>query len=789
VAHDTGSTLSPSGSSQGVDAYRTDADSSGVTGSASSREEPVVKKPMVNGAGIIHGKLFEAPAGGKKSSRSSGSGNKSNHKPSADEDHDDMYQKSSHQQLPISNVGAAGSSSSSQRTAASYSKSQKTSSTVKASSSTTTTTSSSSNKKPGNGQSSSSKNSTSKSNGKSSSTKFNSSTGKHKGSTGQGPAISTNRTVGSPSQKPNNVKGNGNTVGSSTTGKNASKKQNHKDQSSSKQRAAMVPQVKSQQASPKPMPGVGGSKRTGSPIVSKMRLANPSSDGGTNNKGTSSSGGYLGTTPSTATNMQDDGVQQLYTSLSGATAAATRLLSKKQSSNTNDRADRATAAVSDRGSGQPALPVAAHQHSKTAINRNAKTPKGMTSAAASSNSSSSRANNIAGQLYMPFRPWSAAAAAAATGAAARVAGSATALYSRVGMAIAPRQATSSQRTGKADSNSSSSSKQADAAGRPSIKKGTALTAVASVADHSSPPSSSNSQGKASTISATPTGSSLTRSKPGGEASRNSKKSNGSSSSPLKTSSGKASTSPVSDDSSIYTPFSQHRQSAPVSSKPIGLRASPLSAAMRAQNSVPPIPSPPATAAASARQNSTLGSKPSSKQGVKPVKKHRCVRVPYYWRTCMTAKTPDSGCKVIKQSLPGGLGEKTPFFPPTKASTGPPGGLSADAAAKTKQQQPRTYKQIMTTPVSAGNPKANTYVAAAQAFITAQLNAMSGVVMPPHVKAAQLFLRTKYFPQMANRHQVPPEVAKNAAAAVAIITNFIQGKVEGIPTCKSLKQAV
>eukprot|EP00775_Hariotina_reticulata_P008485 gene8485-8667_t len=79
------------------------------------------------------------------------------------------------------------------------------------------------------------------------------------------------------------------------------------------------------------------------------------------------------------------------------------------------------------------------------------------------------------------------------------------------------------------------------------------------------------------------------------------------------------------------------------------------------------------------------------------------------------------------------------------------------------------------PLTSGNIKADAFVTAAQAFISAQLNAMSGVVMPPYVKAAQVFLKTKYFPQAAGRYQVPPEVAKQVPAAVAIITNFSQGK--------------
>jgi hypothetical protein len=79
-----------------------------------------------------------------------------------------------------------------------------------------------------------------------------------------------------------------------------------------------------------------------------------------------------------------------------------------------------------------------------------------------------------------------------------------------------------------------------------------------------------------------------------------------------------------------------------------------------------------------------------------------------------------------------------------------------------------------------------FIRIAQSYVAAQLNQLSGVVMPSEVRQAQVTLAAKYFSVVDGRSSVKQELQQKAAAAEAVLSRFNSGKMQGIPSCKQLQ---
>jgi hypothetical protein len=168
----------------------------------------------------------------------------------------------------------------------------------------------------------------------------------------------------------------------------------------------------------------------------------------------------------------------------------------------------------------------------------------------------------------------------------------------------------------------------------------------------------------------------------------------------------------------------------------------------------------------------------------------CVRGPWFWRSCVAAssssnseklkRVSEEACLVIDQRLPGGRGPATPFFQlrnsPVKHTYGSillAGSSSSSSSSKSNN--------------ATGKPDSAEFIRIAQSYVAAQLNQLSGVVMPPRVRQAQVTLAAKYFSVVAGgKISVKQELRQKAAAAEAVLSSFNSGKMQGIPSCKQLQ---
>jgi hypothetical protein len=160
----------------------------------------------------------------------------------------------------------------------------------------------------------------------------------------------------------------------------------------------------------------------------------------------------------------------------------------------------------------------------------------------------------------------------------------------------------------------------------------------------------------------------------------------------------------------------------------------------------------------------------------------CVRGLKFWRDCVAAAAAgsstqqqqqtvaDEACLIIDQRLPGGRGHDTPFF------------------QLRSSKHKHTYGSILLADaIDTSSSKASSmYLKIAQSYVAAQLNQLSGVVMPAAVRQAQVFLAAKYFSVVTDSSSVKPEVQKKAAAAEAVLASFNDGSVPGVPACKQAR---
>jgi hypothetical protein len=140
-----------------------------------------------------------------------------------------------------------------------------------------------------------------------------------------------------------------------------------------------------------------------------------------------------------------------------------------------------------------------------------------------------------------------------------------------------------------------------------------------------------------------------------------------------------------------------------------------------------------------------------------------------------------GFLVIDQRLPGGRGSATPFFQlrnsPVKHTYGSIllAGSSGSSSIGSSKGDDASSK--------AGSAE---LIRIAQSYVAAQLNQLSGVVMPQEVRQAQVTLAAKYFSVVDGRGSVKQELQQKAAAADAVLSSFNRGKMQGIPSCKQLQ---
>jgi hypothetical protein len=142
-----------------------------------------------------------------------------------------------------------------------------------------------------------------------------------------------------------------------------------------------------------------------------------------------------------------------------------------------------------------------------------------------------------------------------------------------------------------------------------------------------------------------------------------------------------------------------------------------------------------------------------------------------------APDDDPACAVVSQSLPGGLGARTPFFPYRRAPL-----------------VKRTYRQLMVAPRKTGNALTDLHFRAAQVYIAAQMNAFWGVAMPPAVRAAFNQLGQHYLAiyddrSAAQRLPQLPELKQQVEVAVSLLADFSAGRLPGLPTCAAARVAL
>ncbi|KAF6265173.1 hypothetical protein COO60DRAFT_1697991 [Scenedesmus sp. NREL 46B-D3] len=137
------------------------------------------------------------------------------------------------------------------------------------------------------------------------------------------------------------------------------------------------------------------------------------------------------------------------------------------------------------------------------------------------------------------------------------------------------------------------------------------------------------------------------------------------------------------------------------------------------------------------------------------------------------RVAEEACLTIDRRLLGGRGAATPFFQLRNAKIKHTYGSILLAGSSNSSSE-----------VAAGD----VFIKTAQSYVAAQLNQLSGVVMPPSVRQAQVTLAAKYFSVVTQASSVKKDLQKKAAAAEAVLSSFNSGTTQGIPSCRQVQAA-